>query len=49
MLPDRKTGGKLAKSPTSATTISEEIHLKEAVYMYCPFMLPEGNIAGRKR
>jgi hypothetical protein len=32
----RKIGGKLAKFSTSATRISEEIYLKEAVYMYYP-------------
>jgi hypothetical protein len=33
----RKIDGKLAKFSTSATRISEEIYLKEAVYMYYPF------------
>jgi hypothetical protein len=35
-LPPR-LGGKLAKFSTSATRISEEIYLKEAVYMHYPF------------
>jgi hypothetical protein len=32
----REIGGKLAKFSTSATRFSEEIYLKEAVYMYYP-------------
>jgi hypothetical protein len=38
MLTDASTiSGKLAKFSTSATRISEEIYLKEAVYMYHPY------------